>query len=238
MLKIPSFHLGFHLLPDTHCRCLSKRVIILTIFWFFLTISTTTEAGLIFWLSCEWEEMVFSLLVALGKCNDSIYMWKVWFEDKEEGAYWTRDTENSWALPVCGLFHWVFWIYLSYLRALIIQGSSVLGAGRLMLLVTLVSVTHEALAASVYLFPFDCSKGRWTYPFLRGRINRMNPFQSLNRHTICFTLLVFPDPNHPLLSLWASLPFTNVPWVVGPIFHALPYWIPSVLSNSLWSHGP
>lgn len=204
MLNTPSFHLGCHLLPDTRCRCLSKRVIIPTESLLLLTISTTTEAGLIFWLSHKWEEMVFSLRGALGESNDSIYMWKVWLEDKEEGVHWTQDTENSWALPVCGLSHWVFWICLSYIWALAIQGSSVLGVGRLMLLVALVSVAHGGtrLAASVYLFPFDFSKGRWTYSSLRGRVNRMNPFQSLNRHTICFTLLVFPYPNHPLLPLW------------------------------------
>ena len=59
-------------------------------------------------------------------------------------------------------------------------------------------------------FPLDFSKGRWTYSSLRGRVNRMNPFQSLNRHTICFTSLVFPYPNHPLLPLWVSLPFANM----------------------------
>ena len=184
--------------------------------------------------------MVFSLRGALGESNDSIYMWNVWFEDKEEGVHWTWDTENSWALPVCGLSYWVFWIYLSYLLALTIQGSSVLGAGRLMLLVTLVSITHDGirLAALVYLFPSVFSKGSWTYSSLRGRMNRMNPFQSLNRHTVCFTLLVFSYTNHPLLPLWVSSPFANVPWVFGSTFHAIVYLVASVMSNSLWPYAP
>lgn len=35
--------------------------------------------------------------------NNFMCMWASWFEGKGKGVYWTWDTENSWALPDCGL---------------------------------------------------------------------------------------------------------------------------------------